>query len=307
LPLRPAARARRDRSALRAPCQCLWLELCLPRFLVVHDLRDVLNERRLSADDDIERRLEHGRRRVTAYRTCIQAHGGSFAAGSFFRRGAATAPTGTTTTGLDERRRAETCPLRRTAEALAACASLRPAGGFGFGGARGGFFNSTNPAFAKFESCLKQHGVQSASAASRASSAFRTALAACRSLLPAGGFGGGFRPRRPRWPRWRRGSERRYLREVPGLPEAARRQAGSGLAGAREAAGGARRLPQRAAQRRRWKRGWRDDDDERVVPRPHAPTARGASTRRASVHRAALRSPRRGARRFGKRGGAKAR
>jgi hypothetical protein len=70
---------------------------------------------------------------------------------------------------------------------------LQPAGGFGGGGFRGGSgggFNSSNPAFAKFEACLKSHGVSTGSSADRTSSAYQTALAACRSLLPAGGFGG---------------------------------------------------------------------------------------------------------------------
>ena len=72
---------------------------------------------------------------------------------------------------------------------LAACASLRPKGGFGAG--RGGF-NPNNPAFAKLQACLKQHGVKTTgSGASRNSSAFRTAFQACRSLLPPGGFGPG--------------------------------------------------------------------------------------------------------------------
>ena len=72
----------------------------------------------------------------------------------------------------------------------------KPASPGGFGGgsfaAGGGGFTSTNPAFAKFETCLKQHGVQTGSGASRTSSAYQTALTACRSLLPAGaGFGRG--------------------------------------------------------------------------------------------------------------------
>lgn len=123
-----------------------------------------------------------------AYQTCLKAHGVTFpSGGGFFRRGGAggttTAPTGTTPA------RPALSPAEQ--KGLAACASLRPSGGFGAGGG-GGFLNSSNPAFAKLEACLKQHGVTSESAASRGSSAFRTAFAACRSLLPAGGFGGGF-------------------------------------------------------------------------------------------------------------------
>ena len=79
-------------------------------------------------------------------------------------------------------------------KAEAACASLRPAGGFGggFGAGRGGgAFNANSPAFQKFEACLSQHGVQVGAGADRSSPAFQTALAACRSLLPQGAFGGG--------------------------------------------------------------------------------------------------------------------
>ena len=88
-------------------------------------------------------------------------------------------------------------PQRTAAQqkAFTACASLRPAGGFGAGrpaarAAAGGFAN--NPQFQKFEQCLTQHGVAAGAGADRTSPAFQTALAACRSLLPNGGnFGGG--------------------------------------------------------------------------------------------------------------------
>ena len=71
---------------------------------------------------------------------------------------------------------------------------MRPAGG-GFGGGggfgAGGAANSNNPAFAKFQNCLKQHGVDPTDSNARGSSAFQTALNACRSLLPNQGAGGG--------------------------------------------------------------------------------------------------------------------
>ncbi len=130
-----------------------------------------------------------------AYRNCLQQQGvtlpqrggfgggrgggggGGFGGGG----GQGTGPTGPAGGG-----RPTLTPAQQ--KAYAACASLRPSGGFGFGG---GGFNSSNPAFAKFQACLKQHGVQTGSSNERSSPAFQSALAACRSLLPAGGFGGG--------------------------------------------------------------------------------------------------------------------
>ena len=139
-----------------------------------------------------------------AYQSCLQAHGGTFGPGGGFGRGGGgagaggTSPSGATTTT------ASTTPLVRPPvsaaqqKAFAACASLRPAGGFGgrSGGAGGGFgggggFNSSNPAFVKFTACLTQHGIQAGSSVSRTSPAYQAAFSACRSLLPTGG-GGGF-------------------------------------------------------------------------------------------------------------------
>ncbi|HUY71395.1 MAG TPA: hypothetical protein VMV08_04085, partial [Gaiellaceae bacterium] len=118
------------------------------------------------------------------------------AGGGFGRGGGAGAAGGASTTGA-----ATTTPVRPPVsaaqqKALTACASLRPTGGFGAGGAGGGFgggggFNSSNPAFAKFTACLKQHGIPAGSTASRTSPAYQTAFAACRSLLPSGGLGFG--------------------------------------------------------------------------------------------------------------------
>ena len=149
-----------------------------------------------------------------AYRSCLQAHGVTFAAGGgggfgggFGGAGAGGAgagagaaaaggadTTGTTTTGSGASGRFRGRP-RTAAEqkAYTACASLRPTGGGafggGFGGGGGGFASS--PAFAKFQSCLQSHGVQAGSAPDRTSTTYQSAFAACRSLLPAGGFGGG--------------------------------------------------------------------------------------------------------------------
>jgi hypothetical protein len=64
-------------------------------------------------------------------------------------------------------------------QAMTACQSKRPAGGFGGGNARG----PANPALAKYTACLKSHGVMFGSTLS-SSSAFAKATAACKSLLP---------------------------------------------------------------------------------------------------------------------------
>jgi hypothetical protein len=114
-----------------------------------------------------------------AYRSCLKAHGVTLPTGGGFPRPAGGAPTSTTPTATGTTGRPA---LGTTAnqKALTACAGLRPAGaGRGLGG-RG--VNSTNPAFAKFQACLKSHGVQTGAAPSS------SATAACRSLLPAGGF-----------------------------------------------------------------------------------------------------------------------
>ena len=159
----------------------------------------------------------------TAYRNCLQSHGvtlpqggfgfgrgaggaqgvtgagGPTGAGGFFRRGA-TGGRGPSGAGGFFRRGGSgptgargfggtLSPAQQ--KALSACASLRPTGGFGLGGGGGAGFSASNPSFAKFQACLAQHGVQTGTTASRTSPAFQTALAACRSLLPAGP-GGGF-------------------------------------------------------------------------------------------------------------------
>ncbi|MCW2963511.1 MAG: hypothetical protein JWO17_763 [Actinomycetia bacterium] len=78
--------------------------------------------------------------------------------------------------------------------AFTACRSKLPAGGFG-GGRPGGGNRANNPAFAKYNTCLKQHGVTLG--ASNSPTAFAKAQAACAKLAPtarpagAGGSGGG--------------------------------------------------------------------------------------------------------------------
>jgi hypothetical protein len=71
-------------------------------------------------------------------------------------------------------------------QALTACRSKLPAGGRS-GGAPGA--NRSNPAFAKYTACLKQHGVTFG--ASNNQKAFATASAACAKYRPAAGAGGG--------------------------------------------------------------------------------------------------------------------
>ena len=128
---------------------------------------------------------------LTAYQNCLKKHGVNFAAGGFggpgrgaTGAGVAPPPTGTTGTG--------TRPSFTAAQqkAFSACASLRPSGAAGGpGGFSGGGANTA--AFAKFQACLKKHGVQTGSTAAQPSSSSQAAIAACRSLLPAGGFGPG--------------------------------------------------------------------------------------------------------------------
>ena len=206
-----------------------------------------------------------------AYQSCLQSHGVTLPAGGggggFFRRGAtgASGVSGASgPTGRGGFTRPTLTPAQQQAEA--ACASLRPSFGGGFGGG-GGFLNSSNPANAKFEACLKQHGVTtgatgasgpSGASGFRSSPAFQTAFAACRSLLPAGSFGGGGAPGGGFGGGAASGGARReHLREVPGLPEGARRRYRSD---AGEDTGRDRRLSEGAAERRR-----RHDDDDRVA------------------------------------------
>jgi hypothetical protein len=70
-------------------------------------------------------------------------------------------------------------------QAFTACRSKLP--GRPGGGAPGA--NRSNPAFAKYTACLKQHGVTFG--ASNNQKAFATASAACAKYRPAAGAGGG--------------------------------------------------------------------------------------------------------------------
>jgi len=108
----------------------------------------------------------------TKYRTCLQQHGvtaGGGGAGGFGGAGAN-----------------RTSPAFQ--KATAACASLRPAGGFGFGAAPGsnGSSGTNSATFQRFQTCLRQHGVQLGSAG-QSSAKTQAAIAACRSVLPGGG------------------------------------------------------------------------------------------------------------------------
>ncbi|MDP9284162.1 MAG: hypothetical protein M3P41_04295 [Actinomycetota bacterium] len=68
-------------------------------------------------------------------------------------------------------------------EAFRACRSKLPAGARPGGAPAGG--NKSNPAFAKYAACLKQHGVTLG--ASNDQKAFAKASAACAKLAPAAG------------------------------------------------------------------------------------------------------------------------
>jgi hypothetical protein len=68
--------------------------------------------------------------------------------------------------------------------AFTACRSKLPAGA----GPGGGGNRANNPAFAKYNTCLKQHGVTLG--ATNNQTAFAKAQAACAKLAPTGGAGG---------------------------------------------------------------------------------------------------------------------
>ncbi|MFL5953218.1 MAG: hypothetical protein ACJ76I_03810 [Gaiellaceae bacterium] len=67
-------------------------------------------------------------------------------------------------------------------QAFTACRSLRPAGA-GPGGGGGAGRNASNPAFAKYTACLKQHGVTLGQTNNQAT--FAKASAACAKYRPA--------------------------------------------------------------------------------------------------------------------------
>jgi hypothetical protein len=113
-----------------------------------------------------------------AYRDCLSAHGATLPARPPSGQGG-TPPAGG---GGGPQGRFGQLTAKQQA-AITACQSKRPAGGRGFGGgnANGG---QANGAFAKYTACLKSHGVTFGST-SPSSTAFKTATAACKSLLPA--------------------------------------------------------------------------------------------------------------------------
>jgi hypothetical protein len=118
----------------------------------------------------------------TAFRTCLTQHGATLPQGGGFGRRGAGGAAGGGQPGAGAGARPTPSPALQ--KALAACASLRPSGGFGGAGRPGrAGANANNPAFAKFQSCLKSHGVNAGSAGKSSASA----IAACRSVLPNGG------------------------------------------------------------------------------------------------------------------------
>jgi len=143
-----------------------------------------------------------GSANFSAYQSCLQSHGVSFPQGGpSGGTNGGSPPAGGIGGGAPGSGRPSISAAQR--KAFQACASLQPSGGGlggggGFGG--GGATNSNSPAFAKFQNCLKQHGVDPTDSNARGSSAFQTALSACRSLLPSqgagagSGFGGGAPP-----------------------------------------------------------------------------------------------------------------
>jgi hypothetical protein len=114
-----------------------------------------------------------------AFRNCLTQHGASLPQGGGFGGGGG----GGGQSGAGGGNRPAPSPALQ--KALTACASLRPAGGFGRGARAGGAGNSNNPAFAKFQACLKAHGATTGSTSQKNAAA----IAACRSVLPNGGNG----------------------------------------------------------------------------------------------------------------------
>jgi hypothetical protein len=127
----------------------------------------------------------------TAYANCLKSHGVTFTGGfgGFGGGGSGGPPSSGSTTR-------PTIPASEQA-AFSACASLRPK----FNGGGGG--NST--AFDAYRNCLKLHGVtlptgrgaggfpgSGTSTSTTSSPKVKAAMAACASLRPKGGFGGGF-------------------------------------------------------------------------------------------------------------------
>ena len=127
-----------------------------------------------------------GSANFSAYQSCLQSHGVSFPQGApSGGTNGGSPPSGGIGGGAPGSGRPSISAAQRGA--FQACASLQPSGG-GFGS--GGAANGNSPAFAKFQNCLKQHGVDPTDSNARGSAAFQTALSACRSLLPSQGAGG---------------------------------------------------------------------------------------------------------------------
>jgi hypothetical protein len=131
-----------------------------------------------------------GSANFSAYQSCLQSHGVSFPQGApSGGTNGGSPPAGGIGGGAPASGRPSISSAQR--KAFQACASLQPAGFGGGAGTGGGAANSNSPAFVKFQNCLKQHGVDPTGSNARGSSAFQTALSACRSLLPSQGAGGG--------------------------------------------------------------------------------------------------------------------
>lgn len=134
-----------------------------------------------------------GRQALAAFQSCLAAHGVKLN-GQFGGRpptgqsGTGQPPQGQPPTGQGQGKPAFSAKQQK---AFTACRSKLPAGargGFGQGGPGGG---QSNPAFAKYTKCLRQHGVTFGATNNQA--AFRKASAACAKYQPkpTGGSGSG--------------------------------------------------------------------------------------------------------------------
>ena len=124
----------------------------------------------------------------TAFTTCLKQHG---VTGTGF--GSGKRPSGSSTGGAPAGGFGAGGNSKSRA-AFQACASLRPAGS-GFGGGGAGGSGATSTQLAAFRNCMTLHGVtlpkKTAGSAPSASSSvtsnpkYKTALAACQSLIPS--------------------------------------------------------------------------------------------------------------------------
>ena len=131
---------------------------------------------------------------LAAFQSCLAAHGVKLS-GQFGRRPSGQAPTnGQPPSGQPPQGQPPTGQGRPAAnskqqKAFAACRSKLPAGArnaFGQGAPGGG---QSNPAFAKYTKCLRQHGVTFGGTNSQ--TAFKKASAACAKYAPNAGGGSG--------------------------------------------------------------------------------------------------------------------